>query len=233
MTLWLAPSVLIAVLVVAGPLGTLTGVLRTETGWWLFFAGLGLALLALPAFAGASAFASATGRGWRGKALRAAIVPLLVFLGLIAPNLGRLNPPIHDVTTDAQDTLQFAPDVAAARLERVERADVLQLQRAAYPELASLELAVPPQQAFELALKTAREMPSWEVLSEDAATGQITAVSRSRVFRFTDDVVIRIQEDAAGARVDMRSRSRFGESDFGVNAERVRSYMAALRDGTS
>jgi uncharacterized protein (DUF1499 family) len=137
------------------------------------------------------------------------------------------------VTTDPQDALQFAPDVAAARTERSDRAAVLEQQRNAYPDLVSLQLAVPAEQAFELALKTAREMPAWEVMSEDPATGQIAAVATSRIFHFKDDVVIRVQSDPAGARVDVRSRSQFGEGDFGVNAARVRTYLAALRDGTS
>lgn len=232
MTLWLAPSVLIAFLLAAGPLGTLTGMLRTETGWWVFFLGVGLALLALPLLGGAAAFASATGKSWRSQALRGAVFPLLVVLGLVVPNFGKLNPVIHDVTTDSQDSLQFPPDVAA-RPERNDRARVLEQQRTAYPDLTSLELAVPAQQAFELALKTAREMPTWEVVHEDPATGQIGAVATSRIFKFKDDVVIRVQEDAAGSRIDVRSRSRFGEGDFGVNAARVRSYLAALRDATS
>jgi uncharacterized protein (DUF1499 family) len=233
MTLWLIPSVLIAILIAVGPLGALSGVLGPERGFGLFFLGVGLTLLSLPVFGGAAAFASATGKSWRGKAVRAAIVPLLVFLGLILPRLGKLNPPIHDVTTDPQDVLQFAPDVAAARVEGMERARVLELQRAAYPDLATLQLAVPPEQAFELALRTAREMPSWQVLSDDAGAGVIGAVATSRIFRFADDVVIRVQGDPAGSRVDVRSRSRFGQSDFGVNADRVRAYLNALRNATS
>ncbi|MBO0739816.1 MAG: DUF1499 domain-containing protein, partial [Hyphomicrobiaceae bacterium] len=42
-------------------------------------------------------------------------------------------------------------------------------------------------------------------------------------------VVIRIIEHGSGSRVDMRSLSRQGRSDFGVNAARIRLFMAALR----
>jgi len=34
----------------------------------------------------------------------------------------------------------------------------------------------------------------------------------------------------SGSRVDIRSLSRQGRSDFGVNAARIRLFMAALRD---
>ena len=48
-------------------------------------------------------------------------------------------------------------------------------------------------------------------------------------FGFVDDVVIRVEADGAGSRIDMRSLSRQGVGDLGVNARRVRAYLAALR----
>jgi uncharacterized protein (DUF1499 family) len=46
---------------------------------------------------------------------------------------------------------------------------------------------------------------------------------------FTDDFVIRVSPDSTGSRIDMRSESRQGISDFGVNAKRIRAYMEALK----
>ena len=43
-----------------------------------------------------------------------------------------------------------------------------------------------------------------------------------------DDVVIRVAETPQGTRVDMRSKSRVGQSDLGANAERVRTFLAEL-----
>jgi hypothetical protein len=45
----------------------------------------------------------------------------------------------------------------------------------------------------------------------------------------TDDIVIRVSCDVAGSRIDMRSTSRQGRSDYGVNAARIRAYIGALR----
>jgi uncharacterized protein (DUF1499 family) len=59
--------------------------------------------------------------------------------------------------------------------------------------------------------------------------GRIEASQQSRWFRFTDDIVIRVASDEVGSRVDMRSTSRQGRGDFGVNAARIRTYMSALR----
>jgi uncharacterized protein (DUF1499 family) len=47
--------------------------------------------------------------------------------------------------------------------------------------------------------------------------------------RFVDDIVIRVTADGSGSRVDMRSLSRQGRSDFGVNAARIRAYMGELK----
>jgi uncharacterized protein (DUF1499 family) len=43
------------------------------------------------------------------------------------------------------------------------------------------------------------------------------------------DIVIRVVGDEAGSRIDMRSTSRQGRSDYGVNAARIRAYVGALR----
>jgi uncharacterized protein (DUF1499 family) len=50
-------------------------------------------------------------------------------------------------------------------------------------------------------------------------------------FRFKDDVVVRVRADPArpgGSIVDMRSISRVGGSDVGVNAARIRSFLVDL-----
>jgi uncharacterized protein (DUF1499 family) len=83
--------------------------------------------------------------------------------------------------------------------------------------------------AFDAALGVANSMPGWTIIASDCDAGRIEASQQSRWFRFTDDVVIRVICDAAGSRIDMRSASRQGRSDFGVNAGRIRAYMSALR----
>jgi uncharacterized protein (DUF1499 family) len=50
---------------------------------------------------------------------------------------------------------------------------------------------------------------------------------------FTDDIVVRIAPTNSGSRIDLRSSSRYGRGDFGVNAERIRDYLAALRAVTT
>src|SRR5207302_11014140 len=47
---------------------------------------------------------------------------------------------------------------------------------------------------------------------------------------FPDDVVIRVRAAEDGARVDMRSASRFGTHDFGANASRLRALSNDIDD---
>ena len=60
----------------------------------------------------------------------------------------------------------------------------------------------------------------------------IEATATSGIFQFVDDIVIRIQgPDGAGAAhsmVDLRSKSRDGQSDLGANAARIRAFVEAL-----
>ena len=76
----------------------------------------------------------------------------------------------------------------------------------------------------------AKSMPGWTIVASDLDAGRIEASQQSRWFRFTDDIVIRVVGAEAGSRIDMRSTSRQGLSDYGVNAARIRDYMSALRE---
>jgi len=71
-------------------------------------------------------------------------------------------------------------------------------------------------------------MPTWNVVAEDPNGLTIEAVSTSNLFRFQDDVVLRVRPDGSGSKVDMRSKSRDGKGDMGVNTARIRSYIDTL-----
>jgi uncharacterized protein (DUF1499 family) len=143
-------------------------------------------------------------------------------------------PPIHDITTDTDNPPEFRAVLPARAAEhaggvKYDDPQVPQLQKAAYPDLAALKAAVPVTKAFDQALHVAQSMPGWTIIAADAETGHIEASQQSRWFRFTDDIVIRVSNDVAGSRIDVRSTSRQGRSDYGVNATRIRAYLDALR----
>jgi hypothetical protein len=143
----------------------------------------------------------------------------------------RALPPIHDITTDTRRPPQFvailplraaAPNPAAYGAPVVARA-----QAAAYPDLRTHRMDAASADAFKRALQATRDM-GWEIVAADAAAGRIEATDTTFWFGFKDDVVIRVEADGAGSRVDLRSVSRVGVGDVGANAARIRAYLQAL-----
>lgn len=142
-------------------------------------------------------------------------------------------PSIHDISTDLDDPPDFVAVLPARGPESnpVEHggAAVADAQRAAYPDIQPLVLALPPADAFALALREARAM-GWEIVAQDPAAGRIEATATTLWFGFRDDVVVRVTPTDGGSRVDVRSLSRVGVGDVGANAKRIRSYLARLTE---
>ncbi len=231
--LWMVPSYAIATFALVGTLGAFSGALTPVVGFSLLVLAIGTSVVFGIGLAGAAAFASATGKSWRPRALRGAVLPLLVAIPVfVLLNTSDL-PTTNDVSTDLLDRLEFDPELQKLRTSPepgdLERANFDEAQRQAYPDLAPILLALPPDQAFAQAKQAAESLPGWQVTSADAATGRIEATDTSRIFHFVDDVVIRVRPDGSGSRIDIRSRSRDGRGDMGVNAERVRAYSAAVK----
>ena len=65
-----------------------------------------------------------------------------------------------------------------------------------------------------------------------ARDGIIEAVARTPILGFRDDVVVRVRPTADGARIDVRSASRYGRNDLGTNAARVRNLLDDIDDGS-
>jgi uncharacterized protein (DUF1499 family) len=220
------PSYLIAVLMVVGVLGANLGVLAPGAGFGLFAGGVALSAASAAALGGAAAVASALGKPWRRRALLGSALPLLVTLWLVGGRALNPVPTINDVTTDLADPPAFREGEAAGQSYH---AEFEPLQRASYPQVQPIQTPESREQAFVRALAAAQAMPGWEVTRSDAAAGEIEAVAISRLFRFRDDVAIRVRSDASGARVDVRSRSRLGRSDLGANAARIQAFRESLR----
>jgi uncharacterized protein (DUF1499 family) len=143
-------------------------------------------------------------------------------------------PRIHDITTDTENPPEFVAALPARAAENAatavyEGAELAKLQKVAYPDVAPLKVPSTTAKAFEQALEAAKSMQGWTIIVSDPGAGRIEASQASRWFRFVDDIVIRVTADGSGSRVDMRSLSRQGRSDFGVNAARIRAYMSELK----
>jgi len=211
------------------------GFLEVKPALVTFFGALACAGLSI--LAGFAAFVAIWQNGSRGmgRILLAFLIDAVVlaypaYLGLQYRKL----PPIHDITTDPIDPPRFE---ALARLRTGGGANTAvyaglysaEQQRLAYPDIETVELEVPAQRAYEVtrALVTKRK---WLVIDERAPQpprriGRIEAVARTPIMGFREDVSIRITPEAEGSRVDIRSSSRYFESDLGSNAARVSSLI--------
>jgi uncharacterized protein (DUF1499 family) len=227
------------VLLAIGPLGW-------RAGWWNFrfalqtlmpWAGyFGIAALSL------SGLALLLGRSrieWHGVAIAVAAFAaggLIAYVPWHYDHMRNTVPPIHDITTDADNPPAFAAAAAARTAEGgnsvvYEGGKIAVQQHSAYPDIGPANLAMGRPDAFNRALDTARGM-GWTIVAVDEAAGRIEASDKSRWFGFIDDIVIRVAATGSTSRVDIRSSSRLGRSDFGVNATRIRAFLAALRGNT-
>jgi uncharacterized protein (DUF1499 family) len=141
-------------------------------------------------------------------------------------------PAIHDITTDMENPPRFVSILPlrgdAPNSSEYGGPEVAAKQRAAYPDLAPAVLSVPPDKAYEQALAAARRM-GWVIVDANPADGRIEATDTTFWFGFKDDIVIRITPADHGGRVDIRSVSRVGKSDVGMNAKRIRKYLKELK----
>jgi hypothetical protein len=207
------------------------GFLEMKPALATFFGALALAVLSI--LVGLAAFAAIWQNGSRGmsRILLALLVDAIIlaypaYLGLQYRKL----PPIHDITTDPIDPPRFE---ALARLRSGEGANSAvyaglysaEQQRLAYPDIDTVELEVPPQRAYDVTLALVAKR-KWLVIDErppqpPRRIGRIEAVARTPIMGFREDVSIRVTPDGDDSRVDIRSSSRYFESDLGSNAARV------------
>jgi uncharacterized protein (DUF1499 family) len=207
------------------------GFLEMKPALATFFGALACAGLSI--LVGFAAFAAIWQNGSRGmsRILLALLIDavVLAYPAYLAVQYRKL-PPIHDITTDPIDPPRFealAPLRTGDGTNPAVYAGLYsaELQRRAYPDIDTVELDVPAQRAFDIAKRIVAKR-KWLVIDErepqpPRRLGRIEAVARTPIMGFREDVSIRVTPDGEGSRVDIRSSSRYFESDFGSNASRV------------
>jgi uncharacterized protein (DUF1499 family) len=167
------------------------------------------------------------GYAFSALAIGGALLAYPTYLGVRAYQL----PMINDITTDPLDPPRF--DVIARLRPRgtVEYAGLYaaEQQRQAYPDIEPLIVAATPQAAYDAAMHLILRR-KWRVVVDrppqpGRRDGQIEAVARTPFLGFRDDVALRVRADGEGARIDMRSASRYGRHDIGTNAARIKSLL--------
>jgi uncharacterized protein (DUF1499 family) len=149
---------------------------------------------------------------------------LLAYPGYLVYKAHKL-PAVTDITTDASDPPRFE---VVARLRPADRnlypAAAAELQKEAWPDIEPLDLSISARAAYDgaIAIITKRK---WRIVDSRpplaGRDGHIEAIARTPIMGFRDDVTVRVRSTRDGARVDVRSSSRYGNTDFGANAERV------------
>jgi hypothetical protein len=173
-----------------------------------------------------------------------AVVAALAFVLFLGAQIrtARSVPAIHDVATDLDDVPQFTRlKVRDDNLENVPDMDRPELKalgaearwkaihREAYGDLKSVRVPMSVEDTIRRAAQLARDR-GWSVAHEDQQAGVLEATDTTLFFRFRDDVVVRARAaPGSGSIVDMRSISRVGGSDVGVNARRVRDFLEDLQ----
>src|SRR5215472_12183389 len=208
------------------------GFLEVKPAIATFFGALGLAVLSI--LIGLAGFAAIWQNGTRG--MSRILLAFVINAAVLAYKYRKL-PQIHDITTDPIDPPRFE---ALARLRSGDGANTAvyaglysaEQQRQAYPDIEPVELEIPVDRAYAIALKLVNKR-KWLVIDERAPQptrriGTIEAVARTPIMGFREDVAIRIAPDGDDSRVDIRSSSRYFESDLGSNAARVTKFIDDL-----
>jgi uncharacterized protein (DUF1499 family) len=218
-------AVLVSILIVR------FGFLEMKPALATFFGALSCAGLSI--LIGFAAFASIWQNGSRGmgRILVAFLIDavVLAYPAYLALQYRKL-PQIHDITTDPIDPPRYEALAALRSGDGANPAVYAGLysaeqQRRAYPDIEPVELEIPVDRAYAITLKLVNKR-KWLVIDErppqpPRGIGRIEAVARTPIMGFREDVTIRVSPDGEDSRVDIRSSSRYFDSDLGSNAARV------------
>jgi uncharacterized protein (DUF1499 family) len=210
--------------------------------WGIWELGTGFSLLRYSAYAAIGLMVAGALSIWflREHGLRAkayAVISLILMMVISGTALywqmqSRSVPPIHDITTDMENPPEF---VALLRLREdapnppeYEGEESAEAQREAYPHIEPVYFTADLQDVMDQAVLLIAER-GWTLVAINRNEGRIEATEKLAWFGFKDDVVLRFTESDDGTRVDMRSKSRIGRSDLGVNARRIDRLMRDLQ----
>ncbi|MDN3448329.1 DUF1499 domain-containing protein [Psychrobacter sp. APC 3281] len=167
-----------------------------------------------------------------GSALASSVLAVTaIAVPLSMMNTAKNVPPIHDISTDLVNPPEFVM-IAPLRADAPNPvayagAEVAEQQRTAYPDLQTLTYAQSKPELVK-ASKQAIENLGWELVNTDADKGIVEATETTAWFGFKDDVIIRVADNDSKRWVDIRSKSRVGQSDLGKNAARIHSFIEEL-----
>jgi uncharacterized protein (DUF1499 family) len=95
--------------------------------------------------------------------------------------------------------------------------------------LRPLELPISLPAALTRVEAAVARLPRWHVEQVDAPAATVRATRRTRLWRFVDDVTLRLEAIPGGTRIHAHSQSRLGKADLGQNRRNLIELLTALR----
>ena len=166
----------------------------------------------------------------RPQALIGTVISLAIALPIIFMIARGGKNTINDITTDTDNPPEFVfaltlPENQGRDL-KYDKAKYAAAQESIYGVIAPLKERIEPSAAFARVLDVAQKVPTWKVTYSDPAKNTLEAVATSKLFHFQDDVIIQIRPSPDGeSLIEMRSKSRDGTGDFGINARRIHRFF--------
>ena len=241
--LLLVSGIVAVVLLVSAPLGYKSGAFALAPSFISLIIAVVTGFLVLLGSIVMGAVAIQAGLAKNRNLIIVALVLGAVPVAFIGPQIikARSVPAIHDISTDTSNPPQFDNVIVNLR-EAAHAANSLKygdgapsveayarLQEKSYPNVKSLHTDLSVADAVVHA-RDVLSAQGLKIVHTDPQKGVVEAVATSSWFGFKDDVVVRVtpDESGTGSIVDVRSVSRVGVSDLGVNARRIVSFLNAF-----
>jgi uncharacterized protein (DUF1499 family) len=241
---WLAffDSLLTIVMVTVGIIGAHFLLIQPFIGFQLFVLGFLFALLTIIlGVLGMLMTRAPERRGPHNRAKFALIIGLVIALPILTLLMRGSRYIVNDITTDTDNPPEFSANQRLAFNQgfslKYDKDKYAAKQQAIYGIVAPLKEKDPPAAMFAKLNELAAANPHWTIISTDPATMTIEGVASSWLFHFPDNFIIQVRPATdGGSMIEMRSKSRFGVGDFGVNYKRIHNFfdrVALARDSDS
>jgi len=143
--------------------------------------------------------------------------------------------PLNDVCTKLNPPLEYTKPLYETLNDYQPR--FARIQERIYPDIKTLVYehvleGTTLNDVYIDVLRYVRAKSRWEIIATDNTEKKIQVLSKSLILRFKNDIMIHVSEEGQGLerhfKVDMRSKSRLGMSDFGSNACCIRNFLDTL-----
>ena len=230
-------AVLSLAILFLGPLGYKSGILPLGPSLLSLIVSLGLAvicfLVSVIMVSVSVKRALTKNRNMIAMALVISLVPVLL-VGMQLKKASSL-PQIHDISTDTSNPPQFQKIVQlrknaknGLKYELEGSSEKLaETQKTAYPMVKTFDTGLSVAEAVDRSAMVLSEL-GLEIVNKDRDAGIVEATDTTFWYGFKDDVVVRVGSKGDGSIIDLRSVSRVGVSDVGVNAARILKFVDAF-----